>query len=295
MKMLQFFFFVCVWSLVSTGIGYSEPIHENLGKLSVEEAVEKGKTFFNQEQFDKAEEYFTYSVEKKPDNPDYLCWLAQTKAFILKEKTIKGVSKLSLLGQGRKVKNLYEKAYEIDPRHERARIGYAIILRDIPGLFGGDLSRAEKMLKEVIEDNPESFIAYHHLGTLYIRKHEKLRHGIEYLKKAIEIAESKEDLTLEEKDRLANTYHALGKTFLEELEDSEQAIQDFEKSLKLDDNNVVTMIDLSRAYTLQDKQSNARKYLKNAAKIAAANEYEYFYDDIRSSAKELDMRDEIRF
>ena len=254
---------------------------------------DEGKELFLHEKYTEAETCFKQCVEQEPDNSDYLCWLAQSSARILSERGKKGTPKLSMLGEGRKIYALYTKAIQADPSSERARVGYAVLLRDVPSWLGGDLKKAERMLREVQRDNPQNIFAAHHLGTLYIRKLKKYEEGIDYLKQVLRIADERE-LTTEEKLHLPNTYHAIGKTYLENLNDAEKAIPYLEKSLESHSNSVVTLLDLVTAYQKVDSINEARLSLRKAAKIVKARKYKYFNDQLTREAKKLKMQKELK-
>ena len=212
--------------------------------------------------------------------------------MILGERAMKGASPLSMLSDGRKVKDLYSKAMELDPQNERARIGHAVILRDIPGWLGGSVKKAEQILREVLKDNPQNLSAKHFLGTLYIRKHKKYEEGIEILDEAIEMAKTL-DLTQEDKYNLYRTNHAVGKAYLENLELPEKAIPYFKQSLEIEPLSPVTLLDLVDAYREIDKEDEAKEALRTAANVIQTNEYKRFKKDLAKAAKRLDMKKEL--
>ncbi|MEW6235430.1 MAG: tetratricopeptide repeat protein [Candidatus Omnitrophota bacterium] len=263
-----------------------------INDFSVVEIFKKGKEFYLAQNYIDAEPLFQQCVKLEPKNAEYLSWLAQTIAFLLADQAMKGASNLTLLPEARKVRELYQKAIDADPKNERARLGYAIILRDIPGILGGSIKKAESILKGVIKDNPENIFALHHLGTLYIRKKNDCQKGLECLKKVIAISQKKV-LSPEEKLRLGATYHALGKTYLEELNDASQAVPFLEKAAEMNEDSVLAFLDLAEAYRIEKQIAKAKDCLLKAVKISAAHEYKRFDDDIKSSAKKLNMKKEL--
>jgi len=287
-----FFSILFIANLPSPSYADAAKITTPVNDFAVTDVFKKGKDFYLARNYKEAEPLFRQCVKWEPQNAEYLSWLAQTIAFLLADQAMKGASNLTLLPEARKVRELYQEAIDADPKNERARIGYAIILRDIPGLLGGSVKKAESILKGVIKDNPDNIFAYHHLGTLYIRKKNDCQKGLEYLKKVIAISQKKE-LTPEEKLRLGSTYHALGKTYLEELNDASQAIPYLEKAAQMDEDSVVAFLDLAEAYRIEKQIAKAKDCLLKAVKISAEHDYKRFDGDIKSSAKKLNMKKEL--
>ncbi|MFB3789238.1 MAG: tetratricopeptide repeat protein [bacterium] len=260
--------------------------------LSLEDAYQKGIDLFVKEKYGEAENIFRYLVKEDPQNAEYTCWLAQSLAFTLGERAMRGASKMTLLPDGKTVRDLYVRAMSLDPTSERARIGYAVILRDIPGLFGGDVRKAESILLVVLKDNPKSLAALHHLGTLYIRKYGEYERGLEYLKKAVDIGEH-ETLSAEDHLQLAKTYHAIAKTYDENLKQPAAAIPYYEKSMQIQSDSVVTLLDLANAYR-QDKQiAQAKEIVHKAAELIETRQYKKFRSDLTQIARQLDMKKEL--
>ncbi len=263
----------------------------NLKSLTPDEAFEKGRTYYVQEKFEKAKQCFQHCLDQEPKNSEYMCWMAQTIAFQLGEKAKQGASKLTLIPKGRTIWDLYETAVEINPKSERARIGYAILLRDLPSLLGGDIEKSEKLLKSVIEDNPGNIFAFHHLGQLYIKKKDNPIQGIRYLKQVLEI-EDKRELTEEEKKRISGSYNALGKAFIE-MGNIKVAINYLEQAVKRDPDNVVDMLALADAYVKLENKDEAKKTLRDAVAIIEQRNYKRFKDDVRKLAEKLNLSSEL--
>lgn len=284
-----------IFFIIPQGANADSPNSKPLSNIeSSNSTFKRGIEYYLDKQYEKAELIFRQCVRTEPKNAEYMCWLAQTMGFLLAEQAMQGVSNLTLLPDGRRVKNLYQEAMKADPHNERARIGYAIILRDIPAILGGSVDKAEKLLKSVLDDNPNNIFAYHHLGTLYIRKRHELQKGMDYLEKVISIAEAKQ-LTVEEKLKLDNTYHALGKTYLDELRKPEKAIPYFEKAVDLDGASVVELIDLSNAYFMKDHVSKAKDCLQKAAQIVKKNKYKHFSSQLNELAEKMNTEVDLGF
>lgn len=279
---------------ISTSV-FPAPSEENnpqISNLQVGEAFQKGIDLFLAKEFTQAETLFRQCMEQEPNNAEYICWLAQTLGQILGERAKKGASSLSLLPEGRKVNSLYDKAMELDPTNQRARIGHAVILRDIPGWLGGSVKKAEEILRGVLKDNPQNLSAMHFLGTLYIRKYKKYEEGIEYLQQAVDASEKKQ-LTSEEQYNLSNTYHAIGIAYLENLEKPDRAIPYFEKSLKIEPNSPLALLDAVEAYRETDRLDDAKTALRKAAEIIKKNDYERFNKNLAQEARLLNMKKEL--
>lgn len=273
------------------------PVHSN--SIPEEIPTEASDTFqqgcnaFYHENYQKAQQIFENLVEQHPQNAEMVCWLAKSKAFQLEEKAKRGASRLTLLPAGREIYNLYNKAVELNPENKRARLGYAIILRDIPArILGGDLEKAETMLKNLLEEDPTYYLAYHHLGNLYIHKKDQVDKGITLLKRAVDVAEN-HDINRYDKQYLSRTYHAIGKAYLHKKDQPEDAIPFFEKTLEMEPDFISGMIDLVDAYQRTNQKQEANEILGEVASLAKQREYKYFYDDIRDAAKKLGLENEI--
>lgn len=259
---------------------------------SLDSEMARGQELFFGEQFEQAEAVFQKCYDQNPQSADATSWLAKVKAYRLGERAKRGESKLSLIGPGREVQQLYTKAYELDPDNPRAQIGYAILLRDVPGMLGGDLDKAESILEGLLQKDPTNVLACHHLGNLYIRKKDNIERGLYFLKRAVEVSQMKE-MTPEEAFYINRTYHAIGETYLEEKEEPAEAVEYLKQALELDNQHANAMIDLAEAYRQLDQEAEAREALKVAARFCKENEYKFFYSDLRNTARKLDMEKEI--
>ena len=260
--------------------------------LKPEEAFRRGVEQYIERHFSDAENLFRVCVQAEPKNSEYLCWLAQSTAFTLAERAMRGASNLTLLPEGKAIRNLYTQAIENDPKSERARVGYAVLLRDIPGWLGGNPEKAVAMLQEVLKENPKNIFAMHNLGTYYINQAKDYQRGVEYLDRAVQESQ-KRTLTPEEQMKLANTYHALGVTYRDHLDSAEKAAQSFEKSLEINPDSVVTLLDLVKTYRQIGRLEPARESLRKAATIIKENRYKRYQRDLTLEAKKLKMGNEL--
>jgi tetratricopeptide (TPR) repeat protein len=262
-----------------------------LDKDPVRKWFNKGKGCYFQRRFSEAERYFRRCLKEVPTSAEYRCWLAQTISYILEEQALRGASKLSLLSEGQAIRTLYIEAMELNPRSWRARLGYAIILRDVPGWLGGDLDEAETILRGILQESPDNIFALHHLGTLYIRKRGEYQRGIKYLKHVLQVAEKKA-LDPEEKMRLPHTYHALGRTYYDHLEKPATAVHYLEKATSIDPFSPRTLIDLSKAYYTLARPDDAEETLRSAVEIAMDRGYKRYLREIGVTAQEFHFKKE---
>jgi adenylate cyclase len=79
----------------------------------------------------------------------------------------------------KEARQAFERALEIDPRSNDARIGLAKTLlgavTDAPGFVSQDLSRSEQLLIEAIERDPSSSRAHEEMGRVRLRQKNRLR------------------------------------------------------------------------------------------------------------------------
>ncbi|MBD3265905.1 hypothetical protein GF373_04490 [bacterium] len=277
--------FFCLFALFVSPLAAEEVV---LKSISIKDSFSKGVDRYLEQKYNKSVEYFRHCVNLEPDNAEYRCWLAQSMAYLLAERAKKGESKFSLIGDGKRVRDLYEKALELNPQSERARHGYGIILRDVPFLFGGNVNKARDMFESVLEENPDNTFVLHSLGLLHIRKKKEYKQGLEYLLKVIDIKKNRE-LTQEEKLNLANTYHAIGKTYFEHLDNPEKALDYMLKSYYQDPQSAVTLIDLVEIYQALGREAEAKSKLMEALQIVRKNQYKRFAGDVKDAARDLDM------
>ncbi len=257
-----------------------------------ESVFTKGEELYYQEKFDQAKPYFEKSLELEPNNAETMCWLAQTIANILEERAKKGASRFSMISEGEYMWELFRKAVELDPKSERARIGNAVMLRDVPAMFGGNVDEAERILLEVVSENPENVIALHHLGTLYVRKKNEPAKGIHYLREVIRI-ERQGELNREERMRIPHSYNALGAAFMNHYNKPEVAVEYLEKSVELDPDNVPDLLDLVHAYEAVGKTEQAKKTLRTAVELINRNDHILFKDEAKKAAQKLNMSREL--
>lgn len=255
-------------------------------------AFSAGQEHFRNRDFRQAVASFEVCLEKHPESADVMCWLAKSLAYQLGELGKQGESRFSLLSKGKRIYDLYQEAYKIDPQNPHAKLGYAILKRDLPTmLLGGDLEKAEDLFMELLESDPQNVLASYHLGKLYLVKKDNFEMGMRFMKRSLAMVETKE-LNIEEELYLSNIHHAIGKAYIEN-DQPDEALPYLTNSIELEDGSVPTLIDLARVYTLTKSEEEATKYLKRAITISKEREYTFFDDDMKSIAKDLGIANQV--
>jgi tetratricopeptide (TPR) repeat protein len=151
-KLLLFFLFVpiCIWSqsnfekaeklyhakkydeaqVVFEGVLKSKP-------LDIKTIEYLGEIAANQKSWVKGGEYFKKLKELKPTEADYFYKYGGCLAMRAME-----VSRLKALGMVGEMKESFEKAIVLDPKHIPARWALIEIYLQLPGIFGGSESKA---------------------------------------------------------------------------------------------------------------------------------------------------------
>jgi len=258
-----------------------------------EKIFEEAKSHYYEFEFEEAQTLFEQCLKEEPDSPKYKCWLAQTLAFQLGERNKKGESKLSLIPDGRRLWKLLESAYKENPESERARVGFAVLLRDVPAIMGGDLDRAEELLLSVYEDNPQNIFANFNLGKLYLNERDDIPTAMHYFKNVVRIAEERE-LNKEEEMRISIAYNALGDIFIDHLNQPEIGVEYLQKAVELSSDDVKDMLALTRGYVELNNREKAKATLLDAVKIIEERQYKEFFDEAREFAKKLNISDEVK-
>lgn len=123
----------------------------------------------------------------------------------------------------------------------------------------GYLEQAETFFQEALRDDPSSAEAMYGIGSVYLNQNKNAA--------AREMFERGLQSTVSFPDTLADTWNNLGVIATRENKVGE-AIQDFEKALKLNPNHLLSLNNLGNAYRLQKQWSEARKVLERALAVA---------------------------
>ncbi len=249
---------------------------------------ERGKDALFDFQLKHAEELFSLCVKREPKNVNYICWLAQTKGFLVDDQHRQGKSDLALFNDCREVFGLYEKALELDPTTERARLGEAVRLRLTPWIMGGNDEKAEQILNQLAKDFPKSIFPLHELGILYFKEKDDYKTALKYYLQTLELAESK-PLSEAEKFWLPRTYHQVGHIYLNKMDQPKTAIPYLEKAFSNDKNYVEFGLDLAEAYRKTNQEEKAIEVLERSAQTYYQNEHKKFKNKLLKIARQLDL------
>ena len=184
------------------------------------------------------------------------------------------------------MRRLYKEALEIDPENQRAKLGYALILRDSPSWLGGNDQKAEEILKGILSQTPDNVFALHYMGTLYIRNRKDVETGLNYLHGALDVQRQR-DLNREETLMAANTYYAIGDVYLNHFKDPSTAVPYFEKAAGIDPESPHILLDLAKAYQKSSRNDNAFYTLQKAAQLIHNKRYTALYDELAMLSEKI--------
>lgn len=289
----QLYFFIPLLLSITPGLSFSEelvnePVRTVYADTDTTTIYEKAKDQVYQFQFEEAEELFTICVKREPKNVDYICWLAQTKGFIIDDQHRRGKSALALWDEGSDIFDLYNKALEIDPKTQVARIGQALKLRLMPWVLGGSDTKAEEMYKQICVDYPESIFPVHELGILYIKEKKDPKKALEYFLRVEKMVAGRE-MTESEQFWIPRTYHQIGHIYLEHLKQPKKALSYLEKACANNENYVEFGIDLAKAYQQTGEHEKAVNALNKSAELYEQLHHKKFKREIIEIAKKLNL------
>lgn len=95
---------------------------------------------FHAGDFEAAEEYAEKSLERDPDNPDFLVLRGHSAG-----RRAQTGSKLKAMGRAKTCRRNYEAALAIDPGHVDANLSLIQFLLEAPGIAGGDKTKAREL------------------------------------------------------------------------------------------------------------------------------------------------------
>ncbi len=212
-----------------------------------------GRTLMMLQEFDDAADSFEEAVELDKNNADYYFWLGQALGADAINSNM--ISRAFLAP---KIKEAFQKAVEIDPKHLRGNIGLVNFHLNAPGILGGDLEEAYNIGKNLITideksgrtvmlnyflkkelfdsvstqlkifenkfSNDRSLASFYNRFGYSLIKHKKYEEAIKYFKKQIEIIPDQANPY----DSLGDGYKAAGKY--------ELAREQYSKALSIDPN-----------------------------------------------------------
>ncbi len=131
-----------------------------------------GKAHFRLLQLDEAIACFETCIASDPGNYTYQLWASKAYGRKVSQLNSQGAGMTDLMPWGKKVKASVKRAVELKPDSIEAQVGYAVFLRETPGLFGGDVKEARKILTDMIARHPDCLNAHFSLAELYLKKDE---------------------------------------------------------------------------------------------------------------------------
>lgn len=198
---------------------------------------EKGEKFFHAKKFDEAKAVFEEVLKTKPSDIKTIEYLGDIAAhdklwekavvYYKKLKDLKPaeanyyfkyggalgmraseVNKFKALGMATEVKESFEKAIELNPKHIQARWGLVEYYLNLPGIFGGSESKAISYSNELMQLSPvDGYLSKGKIEEYFKR----FNSAEKYYIKANEIGKSK------------TTFQKLYNLYLNKLKDPKKA------------------------------------------------------------------------
>jgi tetratricopeptide (TPR) repeat protein len=155
--------------------------------------------------WDKAIVYYKKLKQLKPSEANY--YYKYGGALGMKAKDSNKFKALGMIGE---VKESFEKAIELNPKHIEARWALVMIYIQLPGIVGGSESKAKKYANELLAISPvDGYLSKGHIEEYFERYTAAEKNYI----KANEIGKSKA------------TYQALYHLYLKKLNDPKKAAE----------------------------------------------------------------------
>ncbi|MHB9155311.1 MAG: tetratricopeptide repeat protein, partial [Endomicrobiales bacterium] len=156
--------------------------------------------------YQKGEGYGKKAIALDPRSPWAHLWRAVNLGRI---GQVKGV--MNSLFMVPEIRKEVEKALELNPGMPGALDVRAVINYELPGLFGGNLSKSIEDLEKAIAMDPNYTILYVDMGEAYLRKKEYSR-AREYLQKALRIEKPtyEADYVLKDRPRAERLLQKIG-------------------------------------------------------------------------------------
>ena len=201
---------------------------------SSNDLLEEGKTYYNDEEYDKAIEIFKKAVELNPNDDD--SWRLLGNSY-------------NRNGQIEEAIKYYLKAAELNPDDSRNWFNLGISYSN-----NEQYKEAINSFLKVVELNPDDSYSWYGLGNSYI-KNEQVEDAIKSLLKATELNSNDYQSWLD----LAISYI--------HNEQYEEAIEPLLKSIELNPNNAGDLSLLGWVYKLNGQYEEAIKYLSKAKEL----------------------------
>lgn len=102
--------------------------------------------------YDEAIEHLDYAVDKEPGNSDFHLWLGRAYGIKMEHSNLLAAA----LGPVWKLKGSFEKAVELDPKSQSARVDLFQFYLFAPELVGGGRDAAMEQIKALARQDPSS-------------------------------------------------------------------------------------------------------------------------------------------
>jgi Flp pilus assembly protein TadD len=149
-------------------------------KRDAETILLTGKSLFMKGEFKKSTESFERAVQLEATNSEYYHWLG--RAYGRRAETS---SFLTAPGLASKARQNFEKAVQLDPRNGEAINDLFEYYKEAPGILGGGLDKAQKLLNEIKDLDPAE---YHFALAQLAEKRNDYGVAEQQLRRAIELA-----------------------------------------------------------------------------------------------------------
>ncbi len=189
---------------------------------------QRGYEAYCSRDFDSAVKTFESWTAAEPRNPTACVWLAKALAYQSASKIRGGKSRISMIGEGRHMHELYEKALELDSNHYQARLGKAIYLRMAPAAFGGSKKEAHEIFEQLLKEQPDNPYVLHAYAIL-LEQENKVDEAISRIQRVIAFSR-KHEPDPELRLKLAECYYHVGRMLWEYHKDAVSARPYLEKA-----------------------------------------------------------------
>lgn len=221
-------------------------------RKQVDELNDKGIEEYNKGNFDKAEEYYKWAIEKDPEYK----WAYYNLGLLYKA-----------LERNDLAVEYYHKALKIDDAYADAYNGLGAVYFQMD-----QLDEAEKYYRKAIEFDPDLQYPYYNLGLIMDKRQD------------IEQAKTFYQQAIEKNPSYAKAHNSLGICYYND-KDYEQAMQHYELSIKANPDSVYPYYNIALIYEKKMDWKNARRWYKKALEIDP--HYKYASDGLEYAEKQL--------
>ena len=245
-----------------------EEFAKSNNSYSSNDLLEEGKTYYNNEEYDKAIEIFKKAIELNPNDDDCWRWLGNSYSKNGQiEEAIKSHLKATELNQNKGVNwSMLGSSYLINGQKEEA-IKYCLKATElnpdnelnwlwlgISYYENGEYQEAIQSLLKAVELNPDNSNNWYYLGKSYINN-EKYEDAIKSLIKATEL-----------NSNYYQNWLDLGISYMYN-DQFQEAIEPLLKAIELNPNNAGSLSILGYVYKINGQYEEAIKYLLKAKEL----------------------------